>query len=161
MFIIPQEIRIKIGSLGTVRFETGIYAYIGSALGVGIASLKGRIKRHISKRKRIFWHIDYLLMHEEVQIIEVIYARTNLKMECEISGILESSPLVTTPIERFGASDCESGCRSHLCHIKTNMEEALRIIIRCYSRAGQEPERFRLNRYGTPKLKVSLMLRSL
>ena len=155
MFIIPQATQIDIGSLGTVRFETGTYAYVGSALGIGMASLKGRIERHISKRKRIFWHIDYLLMHEKARIIEVIYARTNQNIECEIVKILKSSPEVTTPIERFGASDCRSRCGSHLCYIKTNIEEALRIIIRCYHKAGQDPEKWKRSNEAPPSLKYN------
>ncbi|MFX1351081.1 MAG: DUF123 domain-containing protein [Promethearchaeota archaeon] len=139
VFMIPEAIRIEIGSLGAVRFEPGTYAYIGSALGTGMASLKGRITRHISKRKRIFWHIDYLLIHEKVRIIEVICARTNQNIECEIVRLLRSFHEVTTPVEKFGASDCRSKCGSHLCHIKTSMEEALRIIIHCYHKAGQKP----------------------
>ena len=139
VFIIPQAIQIEIGSLGAIRFEKGTYAYVGSALGIGIASLEGRIKRHISKKKRAFWHIDYLLMHEKVRIVEVIYARTNRNMECEIIRILQSSRKVTIPIGRFGASDCRRRCGSHLCYIKADTEEALRILIRCYHKVGQDP----------------------
>ena len=39
-------------------FQTGYYAYVGSAFGPG--GLSSRIKRHLVKDKRLVWHIDYL-----------------------------------------------------------------------------------------------------
>lgn len=135
--------QIRVGSLGVVRVESGVYAYTGSALGSGVSSLECRIRRHLSEKKRTFWHIDYLLMHEKSRIIEVIYAKTDQNVECEVFKKLSRRSEVTIPVEGFGASDCKSKCDSHLCFIKTSVGEALRTIMDCYREAKQEPERWK------------------
>jgi len=49
--------RISVGKLGKINFKKGYYLYVGS----GQNSLETRIARHLKKRKKKFWHIDYLL----------------------------------------------------------------------------------------------------
>lgn len=141
MFRILKTMQIGIGGLGVIRFEKGIYAYTGSALGRGASSLECRIRRHLSEKKKIFWHIDYLLAHEKSRIIDVVCARTNQNVECEVFKNLSRRSKVTIPVKRFGASDCRSKCDSHLCHIKATAEEALQKIMECYQEARQEPKR--------------------
>jgi hypothetical protein len=41
----------------------------------------------------------------------------SLISECDWSQLLGSLPGILVPIPGFGASDCNSGCRSHLVHI--------------------------------------------
>jgi Uri superfamily endonuclease len=100
---IPRGVRIKVGALGHLEFPRGFYAYCGSAMG----GLGARLKRHLRRRKKIWWHIDYLL--EEGRVRRVIYAPTNERLECRLAQKLEkvfhSSP-------GFGSSDC--CCPSHL-----------------------------------------------
>lgn len=50
-----------VGKLGKLRFEVGDYAYVGSAR----SNFLQRIKRHFSKKKKLFWHIDYLLVEKD------------------------------------------------------------------------------------------------
>lgn len=57
---------IKVGTLGSLAFDKGFYAYIGSMFGSG--GLEARIKRYFTI-KRKHWHIDYVL--DYMQIIEV------------------------------------------------------------------------------------------
>jgi sugar fermentation stimulation protein A len=45
-----------IGSLGEREFKPGYYVYAGSAL----QGLEQRIKRHLTGRKKIRWHLDYI-----------------------------------------------------------------------------------------------------
>ncbi len=46
----------RIGRLGERQFKKGYYVYIGSALN----GLNSRIKRHMRKRKKTHWHLDYI-----------------------------------------------------------------------------------------------------
>ena len=103
-------------------FPMGTYIYLGSAFGSG--GIKGRLGRHLSKEiTRPFWHIDYLRTSADVS--GYIYFPSNDRtfpensqkftpMECLWSQTLESLPYTSTPIFKFGASDCRSGCKAHL-----------------------------------------------
>ena len=64
---VERDIVVKIGSLGKLKFSKGIYAYVGSAQN----GIKKRIARHLKKRKRKFWHIDYLLAQRCVKIEKI------------------------------------------------------------------------------------------
>jgi Uri superfamily endonuclease len=99
----PAE--IAVGRLGRVRFEKGFYAYVGSAMG----GLEKRIRRHLSKEKKIHWHIDYLLDSAASRVVEVFRFESAKRLECHIAGKL-SEKLECVP--GFGCSDC--GCGSHL-----------------------------------------------
>jgi ribosomal protein S18 acetylase RimI-like enzyme len=66
-----------------------------------------RIRRHLDTGKRQRWHIDYLLGTRGVHIENVAsFARP----ECLLNGVTAGGVIVA----RFGASDCRSGCGSHL-----------------------------------------------
>jgi Uri superfamily endonuclease len=54
---LASDERISVGKLGKINFKKGYYLYVGS----GQNSLEARIARHLRKRKKKFWHIDYLL----------------------------------------------------------------------------------------------------
>ena len=98
-----QPQRIKIGKLGDIEFMPGYYVYVGSALN----NLEKRVERHRSPKKKIFWHIDYLL--EKGEIINVFQKENSRKLECVIAEKL-SQRLQSVP--KFGCSDCR--CGSHL-----------------------------------------------
>jgi Uri superfamily endonuclease len=100
---LPESMDIKIGRRGTGHFEKGFYGYVGSALN----GLEKRLARHLGKRKRIHWHIDYLLNVAAVRT--VIYVRTGEKKECLMARAL-AGKLASKP--GFGCSDCN--CPSHL-----------------------------------------------
>ena len=100
---------ILIGKLGKIRFEKGKYIYVGSAQN----NLEKRIERHFKKRKKKFWHIDYLLADEDVKIEKVIlfpFKRKN--EECKLARRISKKG---KPIKNFGSSD--SKCKSHLIKI--------------------------------------------
>lgn len=114
--------KIKVGSLGKLRFKEGFYAYIGS----GMNGLEKRIQRHLGKKKKFYWHIDYFL--KDAEILEVIYAQTRIKRECDIAIYLEQH---LDSIKNFGSSDC--GCKSHLFFSK-NFKELEKEILNAFSR---------------------------
>jgi Uri superfamily endonuclease len=104
-----RNLKLKIGSLGMIKFDKGIYAYVGSAQN----NLEKRVERHLRKKKRMHWHIDYLLSNSNVKILKVVYKKANKTQECKIAKELNKNE---TSIKAFGCSDCK--CKSHLFKIK-------------------------------------------
>ena len=99
------EKRIMVGKLGMINFNKGYYAYVGSALN----GLEGRLKRHLSSEKKLYWHIDYLL--EDASIREIFCLDED--KECEFARELGKK---FKCILKFGSSDCK--CDSHLFYSK-------------------------------------------
>jgi len=101
---------LVIGALGEYHFQSGFYAYVGSALGPG--GFK-RILRHIGvskgDNKVRKWHIDYL--SSVSTIIEAHKVFTHERLECAIATLMLND-LGRSSMRGFGSSDCK--CRSHL-----------------------------------------------
>ena len=87
----------------TFSLKKGYYIYVGSAK----KGLTSRIKRHLRKKKKLHWHIDYLT--KEAKKIKAIPIRSCEPLECRIAQRLSS---LGKPISGFGSSDCK--CNSHL-----------------------------------------------
>ena len=114
---IPEKVEIHVGSLGELLFNQGFYFYIGSAMGkLGSSTLLNRVKRHIqsTEDKKIHWHIDYLLNHKRIAIIQIHLIPSLERLECIIAKDLIG--LTDDFIKNFGSSDCN--CQSHLFYIK-------------------------------------------
>ena len=97
---------VKIGKLGLIKFRPDLYVYVGSAK----RNFSSRIKRHLAKNKKKFWHIDYLLAKKNT-IVEKVYF-TKRKNEYQLARGLVKFPY----IKNFGSSDCK--CSSHLFYIE-------------------------------------------
>lgn len=97
--------RIRIGRLGVFEFPPGYYVYTGS----GKKGMRARINRHLSRNKKLRWHVDYLL--EESRIEKVFLSE---KRECELNQEVFSLPGATLIAKKFGSSDCS--CSSHLAY---------------------------------------------
>ena len=119
---------VKIGKLNKINFKKGIYIYVGS----GRNSLIPRLKRHMSKNKKLHWHIDYLLKEESINIIEILFTISNEKLECKMSKLISKSRDV---VNNFGCSDCT--CPSHLIYFKKK-KEAIDCIERAYTHLNKE-----------------------
>jgi sugar fermentation stimulation protein A len=104
-----QNRTIIIGKLGSCVFRKGKYIYTGRAK----KNLSQRIDRHYKPNKKCFWHIDYFLSDEYVEIIDIIIKSDNFYDEC-----IENKKLIdndaTIVIDKFGATDCVSECGTHL-----------------------------------------------
>jgi Uri superfamily endonuclease len=113
---LPKATDIQIGRRRKDHFEAGFYGYVGSAL----SGLEKRLARHLGNRKRLHWHIDYLL--NVAMVRAVIYAETSQKKECMVAQAL-SRKLASQP--NFGCSDCN--CSSHLffCQDFKDLDEAV------------------------------------
>ena len=107
---IKEDVGINVGALGHIDFVKGLYAYVGSAQG----SLEKRVERHFGKSKRKFWHIDYLLDNEIVEILKVFHKEARRTEECKIAQKISQTSL---PVDGFGSSDCK--CASHLFKLKS------------------------------------------
>ena len=98
--------KIKPGKLPEILYKKGIYLYVGRAL----TGLQARITRHKRCKKKIYWHIDYLLQKAK---ISDIWVRFDYLDECSTAHTIQNSkPAVAKAIQGFGSSDCR--CRSHL-----------------------------------------------
>ena len=105
---LEKDETITVGSLGPVQFKSGLYAYVGRAK----RSLLWRVLRHIRKKKRIRWHIDYLLTKGSVIFVS-LYDISEMS-ECEKALSIKEG-LGGDFIPGFGCSDC--GCTSHLIYL--------------------------------------------
>jgi len=106
-----QAFRKEIGALGTREFKKGYFVYVGSAL----TGLDRRIKRHLRKKKKIHWHIDYVLpghMKKE-KIYKILTTR---RIETRLARELHRIGPGYVP--GFGSSD--TGEPSHLFYFPEN-----------------------------------------
>jgi len=118
---IPNETRIKIGSMGMLPFPKGYYLYVGSAMGSNSStSLENRVKRHASEThlKKLFWHIDYFLASDISLLIKIYLIPSLIRLECVLAGEILS--VCDNYIKDFGSSDCF--CSSHLLYFKDSQE---------------------------------------
>jgi Uri superfamily endonuclease len=100
--------RVQVGRLGERLFAAGYYLYLGSALGPG--GLAARLRRHLSLDKRPFWHVDYL--RRVTTVTAVWYHEGPARLEHAWALAASQLPDATTPVPRFGSSDCR--CPAHL-----------------------------------------------
>jgi sugar fermentation stimulation protein A len=105
VFYNEKTFKKTIGALGERAFKKGYYVYVGSAM----QGLEKRIKRHLSKRKKIRWHLDYI--SPGCMKVDKIF-RINRKERLE--ALLAKQMTLISPdyIAGFGASD--SDAPSHL-----------------------------------------------
>ena len=95
---------LDVGRAGCLFFRKGFYLYPGSAM----ANLTARMERHVRKRKRFHWHIDWL---RSVAVVHAILPiRSSERLECTIAQGLRAHAAWSIP--GFGCTDC--GCDSHL-----------------------------------------------
>ena len=96
---------IQVGALGTLHFDPGRYCYVGSAMG----GLDQRLRRHLSRDKKVRWHIDRLTVRADAA--EAWESYPEYIEECDLAHLAEGCGMV--PVHNgFGCSDC--GCRTHL-----------------------------------------------
>lgn len=108
---LEKSCTIKVGALGDIFFDKGFYAYVGSAQ----TNFHQRVNRHLSKEKRLFWHIDYLLNSQNSKINKILYKSDKKIEECNVAKIIGK---FGKKISKFGSSDCD--CNSHLFKIETD-----------------------------------------
>jgi len=104
---VPEQTTVTVGALGPHSFDSGWYAYVGSALGPGGFA---RVDRHrelaAGERDSQHWHIDSLLGHSLVRL-DAICQTIGVDGECAVATRIDGDPVAD-----FGCSDCD--CHSHL-----------------------------------------------
>ena len=96
----------------SILFRGGYYAYVGSAQAPG--GLRSRINRHLIKKKKSVWHIDYL--RKEAMPVEIwveVHEKKQEKIWAEALVVMKGSH----PVENFGNSDDRKSL-THACHFK-------------------------------------------
>ncbi len=126
---LERSINIRVGSLGVVVFDKGLYTYTGSALGKS-QSLRTRLLRHVRDTKTMRWHIDYLLQSGKIR--SIVLCESRVRLECPINQALRRMTKGIIAAKRFGASDCHMGCPAHLFHqpeygLKRLVKETLQV----------------------------------
>jgi sugar fermentation stimulation protein A len=105
-----QDEMIEVGSLGRLLFQRGYYLYIGTAK----KNLTERMNRHLRKRKKAHWHIDYL--RDKVTHCTAIPIRSSDSLEHELAQAVSS--IADWQVPYFGSSDCS--CTTHLFGMSEN-----------------------------------------
>jgi Uri superfamily endonuclease len=111
---LQHDIAISVGILGMLSLPAGRYVYVGSAFGSG--GIRARVNHHLIPSPKPHWHFDYLKPYITLQA--VLWQSGVDRLECEWVHRLIDLPGVIVPIASFGASDCRSGCPSHLLSIR-------------------------------------------
>lgn len=141
--------KCRVGALGPLRFERGLYVYTGSARGNGSTSVERRIERHLGKRVRNFWHIDYFLGMRACEVQAVVYSETERDLECAANRQIRQLIHAAFPIKHFGSSDC--GCPSHLLHPRSSeVDEVLSKVRTAYGKLNLKPSLRRTARSAWP-----------
>ena len=109
---VTRPVQCRVGQLGVIRFPAGSYVYTGSAR----RGLEARLARHARKAKSLRWHIDYLLA---TPCVRIVWIERSAVSECCLNRSVAG--VIVAP--RFGASDCTSGCGSHLMYVGMQFQE--------------------------------------
>jgi len=134
---LEEDVETEIGSLGMVKLAAGYHLYTGSALGRGALGLRRRIARHLSRIKKPFWHIDYLLKEPKARVEAIIVAGSEIKKECEVNKALMNELRAIPSAPGLGSSDCRSKCPAHLLYVGPS--SPIKAIERVYQGLGLKP----------------------
>ncbi|UCC69821.1 MAG: GIY-YIG nuclease family protein [Armatimonadota bacterium] len=97
---------LRVGQLGRFAFPAGYYVYTGSAMN----GLGSRLARHRRRRKKLHWHIDYLL--RRAKLVGAVAMPRKRKVECARNRRILRMQGGKVVAPGFGSSDCR--CRTHL-----------------------------------------------
>ena len=139
---LSKKRKIQVGNLGKACFPQGIYLYTGSAMN----GLRGRLSHHLRKiNKKSRWHIDYLLKCPEAQIKKILIRPSHMREECRHNQRIATLPGASVILKGFGASDCSSGCASHLAYFGRKISSAriTQEVARIYHRESKGLKRIR------------------
>jgi Uri superfamily endonuclease len=108
--------QIKVGAKGLVDINAGSYLYVGSAK----KSWEKRVGRHLASKKKLRWHIDYILNPPEAAVAEVLLSHES--SECSTAKSLSQLEGVNIVAKKIGSSDCQ--CPTHFFHLKDGFDLA-------------------------------------
>ncbi len=121
---IDEEKIFKPGRLSSAKFLPGIYLYVGRAK----SNLPARLRRHFKRKKKRFWHIDYLLNDNKVKIKEALVFPGEFE-ECQLAQRIQKALKHSIfPLKKFGSSDCN--CISHLIYLAQTKVSLTSVLFR-------------------------------
>ncbi|QIB74668.1 GIY-YIG nuclease family protein [Halogeometricum borinquense] len=136
LFELPVSTEISVGSLGSMEFPAGAYAYIGSAFG---SNGLGRVARHCrvatGEHDVRHWHVDYFGGYSETELVSVV-AAPRADAECAVATALGPE---SSPVSGFGSSDCH--CLAHLA-FRNDRETLCSAVLDCFEgkELGENPQ---------------------
>ncbi|MEM2123544.1 MAG: GIY-YIG nuclease family protein, partial [Candidatus Bathyarchaeia archaeon] len=140
---LSEKAYVAVGRLGVHRLDPGFYIYVGRGSGKGSSSVEGRLRRHLSKDKKSFWHVDHITLDTRFKAEAVVYAYTGELSECGLARILAGELEAEYAVKGFGSSDC--GCRGHLIHAsEASLQKLVETIHRIFLKLKLKPEVFRV-----------------
>jgi len=142
----PRPCKASIRKHMPVVVDRGLYLYTGSASGRGSTSLEGRIRRHLRRQKKEFWHVDRILACESAHVVSVIYAVTTSKAECRVNAALLKHTNIRAPFKALGSSDCR--CESHFLEARESLRSLRQKVRACYTVLGFCPRFLKTVRGG-------------
>ncbi|HUW30961.1 MAG TPA: GIY-YIG nuclease family protein [Planctomycetota bacterium] len=111
---LQRRVTVRVGRLGEMDFHRGWYVYAGSAM----RGLRARVERHAGRRKRIHWHIDYLLACPAAQLVECLIFPSANRVECRLNRQVLGLDGAGAGPHGFGSTDCMEGCPAHLVYFR-------------------------------------------
>ncbi len=112
-----EKCKIKVGALGEIFLEKGLYLYVGS----GQRSLESRVKRHkIPNKQKLHWHIDYVSNIFPAAECYVL-SDAGKDMEEKLAGVLN---MLYPSVEGFGSNDTQN--KSHFFKVDENIKNVLK-----------------------------------
>lgn len=125
---ILDNVNIEVGKLGSFKLEKGTYIYVGSDQ----RNVERRIQRHVSKKKKKKWHIDYVTSHEKAIVKAACIYDLPKEYECKLANVLLEMGF--NMVKGFGSSDCR--CISHFFKID---REFNKLILEISNRITAQP----------------------
>lgn len=116
---VPETETQVVGALGEYTFESGCYAYVGSARTTKFSRVNRHIDINNGDNQTRHWHIDYLLGETQASI-EIVFELTGVE-ECAVAERLDMNGFGS-----LGASDCE--CKTHIFR-SDSVDEAAHIVM--------------------------------
>jgi sugar fermentation stimulation protein A len=108
---LAKRTTLRVGRLGQFAFPAGYYVYTGSAM----SGLEARLARHRRRRKKLRWHIDYLLRRAE--LVDAVAVPSRRSIECARNRRVLRMQGADVIAPGFGSSDCR--CPAHLVWFRT------------------------------------------
>lgn len=97
---------LEVGALGALEFDSGTYAYVGSAFGPGGFARVERHRELARGSQTRHWHVDSLLCDPDASLERVVL------FPGEDRERALASALPGEPVAGVGAADCD--CEAHL-----------------------------------------------
>jgi Uri superfamily endonuclease len=139
---VENKVQMEVGALGLINLGPGMYAYVGSALGSHSSSIEGRLSRHYSDRKKMHWHIDYILKDPKIKLKTAIFSESRNAQECNLVKRICNYKFAFVGTKDFGSSDCS--CVSHLILLDLKEKTAERYLWNKFIELGLKPQMWQI-----------------